>query len=121
LAIQAPVSDGTVEALFDDVVGPGEGPVLLLGPASDETGPDLAHLSEGWGLRVLRLSLEPRPDALRDVTGAYAAWFDSLAAVAVLVRPDHYVFGVASSPEEIPALVDDYIVAVSGRRAAVAL
>ena len=120
LAIQAPVSDGVAEALFDDVVGPG--PVLLLGPGTAESqlGPQAAGALAEWNVRTIQLAEEVGPDALVDVTGAYAAWFASLGAVAVLVRPDHYVFGVAASPADLAGLVDDYVAALSGASVVVA-
>jgi 3-(3-hydroxy-phenyl)propionate hydroxylase len=114
LAIQAPVSDGGVEALFDDVVGPGA--VLLLGPSAvDDLDAALGTTLSAWGIHAVRVSVEHQPGALTDVTGAYAAWLDSLGAVAVLVRPDHYVFGVASCAEELPGLVHGYAAALAGR------
>lgn len=74
LAPQFPVTGGR----FDDVVGPG--PVLL--------------------------SLEPVPDTiarafavseLGDPTGAWHTWFTELGSDAVLLRPDHYIFGTTTS------------------------
>jgi len=42
---------------------------------------------------------------LWDVSGKYEAFFVEHAAKAIIVRPDYYVFGSASSLEELPALV----------------
>lgn len=41
-----------------------------------------------------------------DVEGVYAGWFDEQGVAAVLVRPDHYVFGTAASAAEAAALPD---------------
>jgi 2-polyprenyl-6-methoxyphenol hydroxylase-like FAD-dependent oxidoreductase len=40
-----------------------------------------------------------------DETGAYRAWFESSDCTVALVRPDFYVFGTASSPEQTDELV----------------
>lgn len=42
--------------------------------------------------------------ALVEKDGVMAAWFDRHECRAVLLRPDHYVFGTAKSAEEIHAL-----------------
>ena len=36
---------------------------------------------------------------LHDVTGAWCDWMEGAGAGLVLVRPDHYVFGSAASPD----------------------
>ena len=40
-------------------------------------------------------------DGFEEAEGVLAAWFDRQACQVALVRPDHYVFGVASSPAEL--------------------
>jgi len=37
----------------------------------------------------------------KESSGVLAAWFDRMACQAALVRPDHYVYGVFSSPEDL--------------------
>lgn len=94
LSLQARVRYGGIEGRFDDVVGGGW---VLLGidvPEQDE-------LLERLGAHIVRVDPE------LDVDGAYMRWLEELGATAVLVRPDFYVFGVARTAEEIPALVDD--------------
>lgn len=120
-AIQAPVSDGTVEALFDDVVGTGA--VLIVDAAGDTAGDDLvpqatAAVLREHRVRTVRLAARAGRDAVVDTTGAYRSWLASLGAHAVLVRPDHYVFGVAGGPAELPRLVEDYVAALAGAPAA---
>lgn len=43
-----------------------------------------------------------------DATGVYRPWLDELGAGAVLVRPDFYVCGTASTPEQLHQLVADF-------------
>ncbi len=37
---------------------------------------------------------------------AVDAWLDEHGATAVILRPDHYVWGIARSVDELPGLVD---------------
>jgi 2-polyprenyl-6-methoxyphenol hydroxylase-like FAD-dependent oxidoreductase/catechol 2,3-dioxygenase-like lactoylglutathione lyase family enzyme len=46
-------------------------------------------------------------DELEDLDGRLTGWFDEHGLEAVLIRPDHYVFGAVTSHESLPALVDD--------------
>ena len=42
---------------------------------------------------------------LDDIEDAYSDWFEQHGANAVLVRPDHAVFGVANSERDTSALL----------------
>jgi hypothetical protein len=44
-------------------------------------------------------------DDAADVDGVYRTYFDDNGVLAVLQRPDFYVFGAARSAAEIPALL----------------
>ncbi|MEU0744477.1 bifunctional 3-(3-hydroxy-phenyl)propionate/3-hydroxycinnamic acid hydroxylase [Streptomyces sp. NPDC006134] len=102
--------------LFDEVVG--RGFVLL---TTDDPRPALGE--DRWSFlaaldtRVVRL-LPPGEagtaghtgQALTDVIdvdGLYRTYLAEHDATAVLVRPDHHVFGAANGPEDTAALVDD--------------
>jgi 3-(3-hydroxy-phenyl)propionate hydroxylase len=98
--------------LYDDVFGPGS---LILGS------PDLTvALTEEEVEALSRLGLSvttfdagagtPAPGILEfhDATGVYRPWFEELNAQAVLVRPDFYVYGTASTPEQLHQLVADF-------------
>ena len=96
---------------FDDVVGPGG--VLLLAD------PDLrTHLGEseqllaqlGW--KVAAFAAEPGEGQLADTTRAYAAWFAELGAVAVLVRPDLYLYGAAADASDLTVLLQHLLTAL---------
>jgi 2-polyprenyl-6-methoxyphenol hydroxylase-like FAD-dependent oxidoreductase len=88
--------------LFDDVVGRGW---ILLGrgddPAAQLDGDAAAFFASLGGI-----SASVGPDGtVSDPDGAYARWFDAAGASVVLQRPDFYVFGTASTPEGVNALV----------------
>jgi 2-polyprenyl-6-methoxyphenol hydroxylase-like FAD-dependent oxidoreductase len=116
LSVQAEVTDGERTGLFDDVVGAG-GVLLLadpdlrsgLAPADTEFLADL-----GW--RVVALADAPGQHEVVDTSGAYGEWLAGLSAVAVLVRPDLYVYGVASDESEIGDLVGDLRRQLAGAR-----
>lgn len=109
LSIQAHVQGPRDRALLDDVVGAGG--VLLLGDRHLRTRLRAEHIALlgdlGWP--VVTLGDQPSEGVaceVTDVTGAYAAWLADLGAVAVLVRPDLYVYGAATDAEDLTALLD---------------
>jgi 3-(3-hydroxy-phenyl)propionate hydroxylase len=105
LSIQAEVNAGARRGLFDDVAGSG-GVLLLGGPQlRDQLNPqDEAGLADlGW--KVIVLAAEPGEGQVADTTGAYAAWLAALGAVAVLIRPDLYVYGAAADAADLTALL----------------
>jgi 3-(3-hydroxy-phenyl)propionate hydroxylase len=53
-------------------------------------------------------------DGLREKDGIVASWFDRHACVAAVVRPDHYVYGVATSLEDAKPLLAGLCVALHG-------
>ncbi|MGW4500209.1 bifunctional 3-(3-hydroxy-phenyl)propionate/3-hydroxycinnamic acid hydroxylase MhpA [Micromonospora sp. NPDC004336] len=117
-AAGAPMPQGRVEVdgragLFDEVVGTGfvllcaEDPDGLLDAGAREF---LASLDA----RVLRVvpagAPAPGPGAAPtayDLDDVYLSHLKRYDAVAVLVRPDFYVFGTAADPAGVPALVED--------------
>jgi 2-polyprenyl-6-methoxyphenol hydroxylase-like FAD-dependent oxidoreductase/catechol 2,3-dioxygenase-like lactoylglutathione lyase family enzyme len=46
-------------------------------------------------------------DELVDLDGRFTGWFDDHGLEAVLIRPDHYVFGAATTLDCLPALLDE--------------
>ncbi|MFE9684006.1 bifunctional 3-(3-hydroxy-phenyl)propionate/3-hydroxycinnamic acid hydroxylase [Streptomyces sp. NPDC006285] len=110
----AVVPQGRVDArgrpgLFDEVVG--RGFVLL---TTEDPRPALGE--DRWSFltaldtRVVHLLPAGRagsdPVGVTDVDGFYGAYLAEHDATAVLVRPDHHVFGTANGPEDTAALVD---------------
>ena len=64
----------------------------------------------GW--KVVAFAAEPGEGQLVDTTGAYAAWFAELGAVAVLVRPDLYLYGAAADASDLTALLGHLLAAL---------
>jgi 3-(3-hydroxy-phenyl)propionate hydroxylase len=54
------------------------------------------------GLKVLRLGTD-----LQENDGVAAGWFARHACLAAVVRPDRYVYGVASSSGTLAALLEE--------------
>jgi 3-(3-hydroxy-phenyl)propionate hydroxylase len=85
---------GGMRRRMDDVAGHGWRLVLASGieaPAS------------AWpGLRTLQLGA-----SWAEADGVAAAWLRKNESAAALVRPDHYVYGVTSTPEAIASLIDE--------------
>lgn len=106
---QGRVSNQTRTALFDDVVGRGfvllvtEDPFDLLAPADRE-------FLVGIGTRVVRVVASGSPvgeHTVSDVDGVYLPYLAEFGAAAMLVRPDFYVFGAATDPQSMAAMVGD--------------
>ncbi|MER5889020.1 bifunctional 3-(3-hydroxy-phenyl)propionate/3-hydroxycinnamic acid hydroxylase [Streptomyces sp. NPDC001941] len=111
-AVGAVVPQGRVTAsgatgLFDDVVGRGFVLLTTQDPEQVLGGERLAFL-DALDARVVRIAAnaDGAGDVV-DVDGFYGSYLAGLGATAVLVRPDHHVFGTADGADDTVALVDD--------------
>ncbi|MGW2022058.1 bifunctional 3-(3-hydroxy-phenyl)propionate/3-hydroxycinnamic acid hydroxylase MhpA [Streptomyces decoyicus] len=93
--------------LFDQAVGSG---FALL--ATEDPRAALDDEALGWcerlGIRLLRLTGDPAangPADVVDLDGTYSSHLERCGQGALLLRPDHYVFGGASRKEEVSGLV----------------
>ncbi len=104
LALQARVADRAGrQGLLDDLVGAGF--TLLWRDSPAPLGDASRAVLERLDVRQVCFGCEgTAADAdivtLKDTEGAYAAWFERHGAIAVLVRPDHAVFGVVSDDRD---------------------
>ncbi|MEH0974351.1 bifunctional 3-(3-hydroxy-phenyl)propionate/3-hydroxycinnamic acid hydroxylase [Micromonospora sp. CPCC 205546] len=113
-----PMPQGRVEVdgragLFDEIVGTGF--VLLCAEEPDGLlDADARAFLDSLDARVVRVvpagAPAPAPGAVPtafDLDDVYLPLLKRYDAVAVLVRPDFYVFGTATDPAGVPALVED--------------
>jgi hypothetical protein len=98
LAPQFPVRRDGHDMLLDDVTGPG--PVLL---SRTPIEPDARFKQLGGQGCVVG------PTGLADPTGVWTTWFDTHGIAAVLIRPDHYVFGAVADTTETTRLTASYL------------
>jgi 2-polyprenyl-6-methoxyphenol hydroxylase-like FAD-dependent oxidoreductase len=95
-------------ARLDSLLGPG---FQLLGHGQDPRAGLTARslrLLERLGCRSAAICGDSGGDSgglLRDVTGSWCAWMREAGMSAVLVRPDHYVFGAAVQFSGLDALL----------------
>lgn len=105
---QGSVARGDVTGRFDDVVG--YGMFLLLTSDGAETLSTqhraLAETTLDGVYEVSRARPPQRfPDHVLDLDGVYTSWFADHQCLAVIVRPDFYVYGLARSERELAALL----------------
>ena len=94
--------------LLDRLVGPRL--LLLTSVAREEVVPGATTLLRRLGVHVLQVVAVDGPAgtaAVADEDDVYLPWLRSLGAVAVLVRPDAYVFAAAGVAGELAAVLDD--------------
>ncbi len=107
LSVQGVVSRAGREGRFDDVVGPGFQLVVAGGDPLEQLSREHRALIDTLEMTIASLDAEA-PHGVRDVDGRLTAWLSEHGSYAVLVRPDFYVFGSTPSPEQLPALLDDF-------------
>jgi 2-polyprenyl-6-methoxyphenol hydroxylase-like FAD-dependent oxidoreductase len=79
--------------------------------------PNLARLRE-LGASVTTFAAEASADVEKfaDIDGTYSAWFTTLGASAVLVRPDFYVYGTANDAAGVQDMIARFEDAVRGAK-----
>jgi hypothetical protein len=101
LALQANVrGEGGTPARLDDVIGPGFA-LLVRGDAKPELSAEARRVLEQIDARTVTF------DRHFDLEQSYERHFDDHHCDAILVCPDHYVFGSAAGPVAASALLGD--------------
>lgn len=107
LGVQGRISDGEVTGLADDLLGAGW--TLISPHKAVLDGLSDAHRSvlDRVGARSAHISWANfGAGSFLDLDSTYSKWFAELGAVAVIVRPDFYVYGVAADAAALGALID---------------
>jgi 2-polyprenyl-6-methoxyphenol hydroxylase-like FAD-dependent oxidoreductase len=110
LGLQGRVRVGDREGLFDDLLGSSRFTVVGYDadPAaalSDRRRAALARLDA----IVVRIASSGGPDDVVDATGAYGTYFRDHGVVAVVSRPDFYVFGAVNELSRLEDLIDELL------------
>jgi 2-polyprenyl-6-methoxyphenol hydroxylase-like FAD-dependent oxidoreductase/catechol 2,3-dioxygenase-like lactoylglutathione lyase family enzyme len=98
LAVQGVVRLRGRSGRFNDLVSDG---FVLLARRSSPLADAQARFLDSIGADVVAL------DELEDLDGRLTGWFDEHRLEAVLLRPDHYVFGAVTALDSLPALIDE--------------
>ncbi len=106
LSVQGVVSRPGREGRFDDVAGRGFQLIVADGDPLEQLSRERRALIDTLDMTVASLDADA-PHGVSDMDGRLTAWLSEHGTHAVLVRPDFYVFGSASSAEQLPALLDD--------------
>lgn len=102
---QRPVTLVDRSGPFDDIAGRG----FLLVTVDTAMTATLSELARAFlgriGARIITVSESPSAEAIGDPESFYADWFSRHGIVAVIVRPDYYVYGVARRADDVDGLV----------------
>ncbi|HWI31833.1 MAG TPA: bifunctional 3-(3-hydroxy-phenyl)propionate/3-hydroxycinnamic acid hydroxylase [Microbacterium sp.] len=109
LSIQTPVTYDGRTGLFDTIVH--HDGVLLISGVNDavDIGDAQRDALRERGIRIVTVGASGSAVDVIDIDGNLQAWMADLDAVAVLVRPDFYVYGGARTKDEIGELVDRFL------------
>ncbi|MCF3142875.1 bifunctional 3-(3-hydroxy-phenyl)propionate/3-hydroxycinnamic acid hydroxylase MhpA [Streptomyces platensis] len=94
--------------LFDQVVGVGSCTLLATEDPRSTLDAEALGRCERLGIRLLRVTGDTAadgPDDVIDLDGTYRAHLERHGRQALLLRPDHYVFGGTARMEEVSGLV----------------
>ena len=84
---------------------------LLIAAGSDLGGPTPA---QARALRLQTLRFGDGEGCMAEAEGVMARWFEAQGCQAVLLRPDHYVYGTAADAQRLRALLDGAVAALHG-------
>ncbi len=101
LGLQAVVRRGSVEGLFDDVVGSGFTIVSTVDSPAVHLDPSRLDFLKSIGAQLVHVGGD-----VVDVEGKYADYLSGAGWEVVVTRPDFYVFG-GGSLADLPAIVDE--------------
>ena len=111
-AVQGQVRHGDQVGLFDDVVGRGFQLIATNPSVLDALDATNREFLKSIGAVVATVGVEGA--SMIDEEGTYAGWFSDHGRVAVLARPDFYLFGSAADTNDVNALVRDLRAALTG-------
>lgn len=107
-AVQGQVTSAGVTGLLDSIAGRGFN-LITMDPAVAANLSDADRsVFDRVGGHVILIGAAGSGAAIEDAEGTYANWFESHGRVAVLARPDYYLFGSAADVADVHALVESF-------------
>lgn len=113
-AVQGKVSAGGQEGLFDNVVGRGFQLVATDAAVIDALDESSREFLDTIGATVAVVGAPGSGAEVVDAEGTYAGWFAEHGRVAVLARPDFYVYGSAADAGDVNELVASLRASIAG-------
>ncbi|MEU0227244.1 bifunctional 3-(3-hydroxy-phenyl)propionate/3-hydroxycinnamic acid hydroxylase [Streptomyces sp. NPDC006284] len=109
LSMQGRVGRQGRAGLLDEMVGQGFVVAATFDPRQTLTADQLAFLDRIGAhlLRFVPTGQETEAIDVADVDDVYLPHFASAGHIGAVVRPDHYIFGTARTPEDLKGLVDE--------------
>jgi hypothetical protein len=96
--------------LLDDVIGTGFSVIACRSEILGAVSPQTRDRWEQLGGQMVVVGAEaPTGDALVDIDGVYTRWLDAAGAVAGIIRPDFYVFGMVRDAAELEPMLQALI------------
>ncbi|WTL60278.1 bifunctional 3-(3-hydroxy-phenyl)propionate/3-hydroxycinnamic acid hydroxylase [Nocardia sp. NBC_01499] len=114
-SIQGTVEVGGRTGLFDEFVGYGWVLVTRTAEVTAALEGRLRTELDYLGVHVAQVGDADSAAPILDIDGTYGDWFDELDAVAVLVRPDFYVYGATDTAAATVAMLEQFIGALDGK------
>ena len=115
LSIQAPVASLDETGLLDDVTAGGGTLLLTDAQILDQVDVRLQVGLQQLGFQTVAFAGDAAPakshgtQLVTDTTGEYQRWFAALGVVAVLTRPDFYIYGTAQTGGDANALIEGFL------------
>jgi 2-polyprenyl-6-methoxyphenol hydroxylase-like FAD-dependent oxidoreductase len=113
LGVQGNVVANGRSGRMDDVVGRGFTLICTAGDPREVLAEEELRALDEIGCNIVTLGGD-----VRDLDGFLSAWLDSHGAVAVLVRPDFYVYGAVDSIQTVPPLAAHLLAELSATKVA---
>ncbi len=108
LGPQGVVTYGDRTGRFDDLVDWGFQLIAWDCDPAETLRGDQREFLHTVGTVVARISSQPTPgNGFIDRDGAYGRYFQAHGCMAMIMRPDFVIFGIAHSPDDLTKLVDD--------------
>ncbi|WP_084402693.1 FAD-dependent monooxygenase [Cupriavidus sp. amp6] len=105
LAVQGYISSNGKETRLDDATGGGWHVISLDEPADRDLALAQRRVASALGMQFITLGADG--GSFADVGNAHRAFMKERGVVALIVRPDFYIFAGVKSVVEVPALLDE--------------